>query len=72
MGADAGNFYLDIPIDRYKYMRIPIKGIPQSFIKKYNLMSKINMGMFIVKLSLECTDYPKHANLPMIFSTTPT
>ena len=33
MGADAGNFYLGTPLDRYEYMRIPIKLIPQSFIE---------------------------------------
>ena len=44
MGADAGNLYLTTPMDRTKYMQIPIKLIPQSFIEKYNLMSKVQNG----------------------------
>ena len=63
MGTDAGNLYLTNLINRYKYMKIPIKLIPQSCIDKYNPTSKVKMGMFIVKLFVECTDYPKQANL---------
>ena len=44
MGTDAGNFYLATPMERYEYMRIPIKLIPQNFIDKYNLMSKVKHG----------------------------
>lgn len=44
IGTDAGNFYLVTPMDRYKYMRIRIKLTPQSFIDKYNLMSKVKIG----------------------------
>ena len=55
-------------MDRYEYMQTTIKLIPKNFIDKYNLMSKVKMGMFIVQLFVECTDYPKQANLPITFS----
>ena len=44
MGTDAGNFYLATQMDRYEYMRIPIKMTHLSFIDKYNLTSKVNNG----------------------------
>jgi len=36
------NLYLETPLDRYEYMRMPIKFIPQDFIDLYDLASKVN------------------------------
>ena len=51
MDADADSFYLAIPMNRYEHMRIPIKLIPQSFIEKYNLISKIKNGSVYCEIS---------------------
>ena len=39
--ADVKNFYLETPLDRYEYMRMPIKLIPQEFINLYDLTIKV-------------------------------
>jgi hypothetical protein len=39
--ADVKNFYLETPMDRYEYMRIPARTIPDAFIEAYNLRPKI-------------------------------
>ena len=35
------SFYLNTPIDRYEYMKMPIKLFPQYIIDKYNLMEHV-------------------------------
>jgi hypothetical protein len=42
--ADVKNFYLETPLDRYEYMRMPIKLIPQEIIDQYDLMPKVKNG----------------------------
>ena len=36
-GFDLKNFYLETPMSRYEYMKIPIELIPIEFIQEYNL-----------------------------------
>jgi hypothetical protein len=35
--ANVKNVYLETPMDRYEYMQIPIRTIPDAFIEAYNL-----------------------------------
>ena len=42
--ADVKNFYLETPLDRYEYMIMPIKLIPQEIIDQYDLMPKVKNG----------------------------
>ncbi|KAL7524496.1 hypothetical protein ACHAXR_001939, partial [Thalassiosira sp. AJA248-18] len=42
--ADAKNFYLETPMDRYEYMRFKVETIPQEFIDAYDLTPKIKNG----------------------------
>jgi hypothetical protein len=37
MTMDIGNFYLNTPLDRFKYMRINISDVPQEVIDEYKL-----------------------------------
>jgi hypothetical protein len=37
MTMDIGNFYLNTPLDRFRYMRINISDIPQEVIDEYKL-----------------------------------
>ena len=41
MVIDIENLYLDMPMDQYDYMRIPIDIIPQEIINEYQLMNKV-------------------------------
>ena len=42
--ADLKLFYLTAPMDRYEYMRMPLKIIPEHIIKQYNLCEKAKNG----------------------------
>ena len=48
--ADVKNFYLNTPLDRYQYMQMPIKLIPQEFINMYNLTVKVKNGYVYIKI----------------------
>jgi hypothetical protein len=48
--ADVKNFYLETPMDRYEYMRIPVHLIPEEFIQAYNLHDKIYKGYLYVEI----------------------
>ena len=44
MCANASNFYLATPLEKYQYMKIPVNLIPQEFIDLYRLQDKIKNG----------------------------
>ena len=44
------NMYLQTPMERKEYMRIPIKLIPQDFIQEYKLQDKIHNGHIYCKI----------------------
>ena len=37
MYAEISNFYLNNPMDRYEYMKLPLEIIPEEIIEQYNL-----------------------------------
>jgi hypothetical protein len=43
-GADIANMYLETPLDRYEYMRMPILLMPQDIIEHYGLREKALNG----------------------------
>jgi hypothetical protein len=51
MTLDAKNFYLNMPMVRYKYVRIKIDDIPDEIIVEYNLRAKVsNDGHIYVEI----------------------
>ena len=50
MCADAKNFYLATPLDRYEYMKMPVELIPPEFIELNNLSSKIKNGYLYMEI----------------------
>ena len=50
MGIDIKDFYLNNPMSRYEYMRIPINQIPQKIIDLYNLTPLIHNGAVYVEI----------------------
>eukprot|EP00956_Cyclotella_meneghiniana_P005705 scaffold7330_cov24-Cyclotella_meneghiniana.AAC.1 len=48
--ADLKLFYLTAPMDRYEYMRMPIKIIPQHIIDQYNLNDKVKNGYVYMEI----------------------
>jgi hypothetical protein len=39
--ADVKQFYLETPMTRYEYMRLPVHLIPAEFLQTYKLQDKI-------------------------------
>ena len=48
--ADAGNFYLNTPLDDPEYMRMPINLIPPEFVAMYGLLHKVKDGYVYFKI----------------------
>ena len=42
--------HLATPIDRYKYMKMPIKLIPKEFMTEYNLCKKEKEGFIYMEI----------------------
>ena len=48
--GDIGNMYLETPLDRPEYMRMPIKLIPQAIIDQYDLTPKVYNGYVYMEI----------------------
>ena len=42
--ADIANLYLNNPMDRYEYMKLPLKIVPEEIIQQYNLRNLAHKG----------------------------
>jgi Reverse transcriptase (RNA-dependent DNA polymerase) len=47
---DIKNFYLNNPMDRYKYMRIPVRDIPDFIMSQYKLEPLVHNGVVLVEI----------------------
>lgn len=60
--ADLKLFYLTAPMDRYEYMKMPLRIIPEHIIDQYDLRSKAKNGyVYTWKFDVQCTAYHKPA-----------
>jgi hypothetical protein len=50
MGIDLKNFYLNAPLDRYEYMKVPITLIPTESIDQYNLLPLVHHGFVYIEI----------------------
>jgi hypothetical protein len=50
MYMDAGNFYINTPLDIFEYMKFPVWMILDEIIQAYNLHNKISDGYGYVEL----------------------
>ena len=50
MSIDIKDFYLNNDMDRYEYMKIPIKLIPEEIMTLYNLQDRIHKGYVYVEI----------------------
>ena len=44
MRADIANFYLNNPMNRYEYMKLPLDIVPEEIIQQYNLINLAHKG----------------------------
>jgi len=52
MTIDIKNFYLNTPLDRYEYMKMPIDIIPEHLFKQYNLREKAINGFIYMEIRM--------------------
>ena len=50
MGIDIKNFFPAAPLDRYEYMKMPLKVFPQHTIEQYNLINKAKNGFVYLEI----------------------
>jgi hypothetical protein len=50
MCLDIANFYLNTPMSRFEYMRIPLWAIPDIIMKEYNLAPLVHNGYVLVEI----------------------
>ena len=50
MCADIANFYLNNPMDRYEYMKLPLVIIPEEIIQQYNLRNLEHKGFVYMEI----------------------
>ena len=50
MCADKANFYLNNPMDRYEYMKLPLEIIPEEIIQQYNLKTLAHKGFLYMEI----------------------
>ena len=50
MTVDIKDYYLGTPMNRYEYMRIPVKYIPQDIMDQYNLHDLIKNNHVLVEI----------------------
>jgi hypothetical protein len=50
MTIDLANFYLNTPMERFEYMRIPLSAIPDCIMDQYNLKPLIHNGSVMVEI----------------------
>ncbi len=50
MALDVGNFYLETPMDRYEYMKMPLSLFPQHTIDQYDLETRAKGGFVYLEI----------------------
>ena len=60
---DVGNFYPETPLERYEYMRLPLKHFPQHTINQYNLRENAKNGWVYVEIRKAIYGLPQAGKL---------
>ena len=50
MCSDRANFYLNNPVNRYDYMKLPLDIIPEEIIQQYNLINLAHKGLVYMEI----------------------
>ena len=60
---DVSNFYLNTPLDRPKFMQLPIRIIPKEIIDKYNLNDIVDKGWVYCRIEQGMYGFPMAGKL---------
>jgi hypothetical protein len=63
MGINIKNFYLGMPLDRFKYMKISITTLPKHIIKQYNMQGNTKNGYVYVDIRKAICSLPQEGIL---------
>ena len=63
MGLDVGNFYLETPMERYEYMKMPIALFPKHTIEQYNLNENAKNGFVYLEIRRAIYGLPQAGSL---------
>ena len=66
MFADIANFYLNNPMNRYEYMKLPLDIIPEEIIQQYNLRKLAHKGLVYMEIQKGMYELPQAGKLQMI------
>jgi hypothetical protein len=58
-GADIKNMYLETPLDRFEYMKIPIALLPNNIIEHYQLQEKVLKGYVYMEICKGMYELPQ-------------
>jgi hypothetical protein len=62
-GADIKNMYLEMPLNRYKYMKMPLNLLPTDIIEHYNLHDKALNGYVFIEIIKGMYSLPQAGSL---------
>ena len=63
MCADIANFYLNNPMNRYQYMKLPLDIIPEEIIQQYNLKNLAHKGFLYMEIQKGMYGLPQAAKI---------
>ena len=63
MCADIANFFLNNPMDRYEYMKLPLDIIPEEIIQQYNLRKLSYKGFVYMEIKKGMYGLPQAVKL---------
>ena len=66
MCADISNFYINNPMNRYEYMKLPLDIIPEEIIQKYNLRNLAHKGFVHMEIQKGMYGLPQAGKMQMI------
>ncbi len=66
-GADIKNMYLETPLDRFEYMKMPIALLPTDIIEHYICLRRPSMDTCTWKFAKVCMDSHRLVFLPTNF-----
>jgi hypothetical protein len=64
MCTDVKDFYLNTPMAHYKYMRLPLRILPQEIVDQYGLLPLVNDGWIYVEIRKGMYGLPQAGIIP--------
>ena len=63
MCPDIANFYLNNPMNRYEYVKLPLDIIPEEIIQQYNLINLAHKGFVYMEIQKGMYGLPQEGKI---------